>query len=170
MRIIKLLRPVIISIAAMLAFLGSAHLLHEYSLSEARYYASHPPPSQTPPTTVEPQGTTYQQAQAAPEGQQASAGVEDEPFADKPFVEAGCEHVSVAGYELYYSPTEPQFICVHPDRWPNRYSRSQEEAEDSVPPNCSATPDSGRIYCSAYTRLGPQVLEYLKAHSLLPPE
>jgi hypothetical protein len=169
MRIIKLLRPAIISIAAMLAFLGSAHLLHEYSLSEARYYASRPSPSQTPPTAVEPQGTTHEQAQAAPGGQQVSGRAEDEPFAGKPFVEAGCEHISVAGYELYYSPAEPEFICVHPDRWPDQHSRS-EETENSVPPNCSAAPGSTRIYCSAYTRLGPQVLEYLKAYSLLPPE
>ena len=80
-------------------------------------------------------------------------------------VEEDCASVEVAeGYYLYYSPTEPNYFCVHPDTqspWPIVGGGAQ------VPSTCALGPDQ-RFYCSAQGELTAATLQELYAQGMLP--
>ena len=79
--------------------------------------------------------------------------------------EPDCASVEVAeGYYLYYSPTEPNYFCVHPDTqspWPIVGGGAQ------VPSTCALGPDQ-RFYCSAQGELTAATLQELYAQGMLP--
>jgi len=80
-------------------------------------------------------------------------------------IEEDCASVEVAeGYYLYYSPTEPNYFCVHPDTqspWPIVGGGAQ------VPSTCALGPDQ-RFYCSAQGELTAATLQDLYAQGTLP--
>ena len=80
-------------------------------------------------------------------------------------IEEDCASVEVAeGYYLYYSPTEPNYFCVHPDTqspWPIVGGGAQ------VPSTCALGPDQ-RFYCSAQGELTAATLQELYAQGMLP--
>jgi len=80
-------------------------------------------------------------------------------------VEPDCASVEVAeGYYLYYSPTEPNYFCVHPDTqspWPIVGGGAQ------VPSTCALGPDQ-RFYCSGQGELTAATLQELYAQGVLP--
>ena len=80
-------------------------------------------------------------------------------------IEEDCASVEVAeGYYLYYSSTEPNYFCVHPDTqspWPIVGGGAQ------VPSTCALGPDQ-RFYCSAQEDLTAATLQELYAQGTLP--
>jgi hypothetical protein len=80
-------------------------------------------------------------------------------------VESYCASVQVAeGYYLYYSPTYPNYFCVHPETqspWPIPGGGAQ------VPSSCALAPDQ-RFYCSPYGELTAATLQELYAQGQLP--
>ena len=80
-------------------------------------------------------------------------------------IEEDCASVEVAErYYLYYSPTEPNYFCVHPDTqspWPIVGGGAQ------VPSTCALGPDQ-RFYCSTQGELTAATLQELYAQGTLP--
>jgi hypothetical protein len=79
--------------------------------------------------------------------------------------EEGCTSVEVEeGYYLYYSPTEPNYFCVHPatqSPWPIVGGGAQ------MPSTCAYAPDQ-RFYCSAQGELTAATLQELYTQGRLP--
>jgi hypothetical protein len=79
--------------------------------------------------------------------------------------EESCASVEVEeGYYLYYSPTEPNYFCVHPatqSPWPIVGGGAQ------IPSTCAFAPDQ-RLYCSPYGELTFATLQELYAQDRLP--
>jgi hypothetical protein len=79
--------------------------------------------------------------------------------------EPDCASVEVAeGYYLYYSPTEPNYFCVHPD---TQSPRPIVGGGAQVPSTCALGPDQ-RFYCSAQGELTAATLQELYAQGMLP--
>jgi hypothetical protein len=80
-------------------------------------------------------------------------------------IEPDCASVEVAeGYYLYYSPTEPNYFCVHPD---TQSPRPIAGGGAQVPSTCALGPDQ-RFYCSAQWELTAATLQELNAQGTLP--
>ncbi len=76
-----------------------------------------------------------------------------------------CASVEVeVGYYLYYSPTEPNYFCVHPD---TQSPQPIVGGGAQVPSTCALAPDQ-RIYCSPYGELTAATLQELYAQGQLP--
>jgi hypothetical protein len=69
-----------------------------------------------------------------------------------------------AGYYLYYSPTEPNYFCVHRDM---QSPRPIVGGGAQVPSTCALAPDQ-RLYCSAQGELTAATLQELYAQGRLP--
>ena len=80
-------------------------------------------------------------------------------------IEPDCASVEVAeGYYLYYSPTEPNYFCVHRD---TQSPRPIVGGGAQVPSTCALGLDQ-RFYCSAQGELTAATLQELYAQGLLP--
>jgi hypothetical protein len=79
--------------------------------------------------------------------------------------EESCASVEVEeGYYLYYSPTAPNYFCVHPETqspWPIVGGGAQ------IPSTCALGPDQW-LYCSAQGELTAATLQELYAQGRLP--
>jgi hypothetical protein len=90
-----------------------------------------------------------------------------ESYAPTTYVtEEGCASVEVEeGYYLYYSPTEPNYFCVHPA---TQSPRPIVGGGAQVPSTCAYAPDQ-RFYCSAAQgELTAATLQELYAQGRLP--
>ena len=80
-------------------------------------------------------------------------------------IEPDCASVEVAeGYYLYYSPTEPNYFCVHRD---TQSPRPIVGGGAQVPSTCALGPDQ-RFYCSAQGELTAATLQDLYTQGMLP--
>ena len=80
-------------------------------------------------------------------------------------IEEDCASVEVAeGYYLYYSPTEPNYFCVHPD---TQSPRPIVGGGAQAPSTCALGPDQ-RFYCSAQGELTAATLQEFYAQGMLP--
>ena len=80
-------------------------------------------------------------------------------------IEGDCASVDIGGgYYLYYSPTNPNYFCVHP---PTQAPEPIVGGGAQVPSTCALAPDQ-RFYCSPYGYLTAATLQDAYARGQLP--
>jgi hypothetical protein len=112
---------------------------------------------------------TLQPAMAQYSGKtpEESSGPTTTDIGATPFViEEDCASVEVEeGYYLHYSPTDPNYFCVHPV---TQSAQPIVGGGAQVPSTCAWAPNQ-RIYCSPDWKVTAATLQDLYAQGQLPP-
>ena len=112
--------------------------------------------------TVQPAMAQYSEETAEESSAPTTTDIGAAPFV----IEEDCASVEVeGGYYLYYSPTNPNYFCVHPA---TQSAQPIVGGGAQVPSTCAWAPDY-RFYCSADWKVTAATLQELYAQGLLPP-
>ena len=153
--------------AVVLSYFGVLLLIVVTHLAGLWTYASVPQPAQNPsagnpgeaPTSG---GTNATEATAPKEPLRPSASAvmaEDSPTVTQSgyTIFPRCALWSAEGLDLYYSPADPQTICVQPPGSSVQSGPPPTIRTTQLPPNCAVGPDSA-VYCLAGGQLAPDTL------------